>query len=346
MKAIGYRQNLPLSDERALLDLDLPEPTPGPRDLLVAVQAVSVNPVDVKLRAGVAPEPGQAKVLGWDAAGTVLAVGAQVEGFAVGDRVYYAGAIQRPGSNAERQVVDARIAAKMPASLDFAQAAALPLTSITAWELLFERLGVPRAAVAGRPETGGGRGQRLLVMGAAGGVGSILVQLARQYTQLEIVATASRPETVDWVLSMGAHHVIDHHRPLADELQRLGMPGVDLVASLTHTEQHYPALVQALLPQGRLALLDELSQPLDVMALKRKSLSLHWEMMFTRSLFETADIGAQGALLAEVAHAVDAGVLRHTLTRRFGPINAANLRQAHAWIESGRAIGKGVLEGF
>ncbi|WP_395702727.1 zinc-binding alcohol dehydrogenase family protein [Aquabacterium sp.] len=350
MKAVGYHQNLPLSDERALLDLDLPEPVPGPLDLLVAVQAVSVNPVDVKLRAGVAPEPGQAKVLGWDAAGTVLAVGAQVQGFAVGNRVFYAGAIQRPGSNAERQVVDARIAAKMPATLDFAQAAALPLTSITAWELLFERLGVRPATQAGRPETGGGAGQRLLVMGAAGGVGSILVQLARQYTQLEIIATASRPETVDWALAMGAHHVIDHHRPLADELQRIGCMGpaggVHLVASLTHTEQHYPALVQALLPQGKLALLDELSQPLDVMALKRKSLSLHWEMMFTRSMFGTADIAAQGALLAEVARAIDTGVLRHTLTRRFGPITAANLKQAHAWIESGRAIGKGVLEGF
>ena len=346
MKAIGYHQNLPLSDERALLDLDLPEPEPGPHDLLVAVHAVSVNPVDVKVRAGVAPEPGQAKVLGWDAAGTVLAVGAKAQGFAVGDRVYYAGAIQRPGSNAERHVVDARVAAKMPATLDFAQAAALPLTSITAWELLFDRLGVARAAQAGQPATGGGAGQRLLVTGAAGGVGSILLQLARQFTQLEIIATASRPETVDWALSLGAHHVIDHHQPLAAELQRIGVPGVDLVASLTHTEQHYPALVQALLPQGRLALLDDLSGPLDVMALKRKSLSLHWEMMFTRPLFETADIGAQGRLLAEVARAVDAGVLRHTLTRRFGAITAANLKQAHAWIESGRAIGKGVLEGF
>lgn len=345
MKAVGHHHNLPLSDPRALLDLDLPAPTPGPNDLLVAVQAVSVNPVDVKVRAGVAPEPGQAKVLGWDAAGTVLAMGAQVQGFAPGDRVYYAGAIQRPGSNAEQQLVDFRIAARMPATLDFAQAAALPLTSITAWELLFERLGVARAATAGS-QAGGGAGQRLLVTGAAGGVGSILVQLARQFTQLEIIATASRPETVDWVLSMGAHQVINHHQPLADELRRIGVPGVHLVASLTHTEQHYKALVEALLPQGRLALLDELSAPLDVMALKRKSLSLHWEMMFTRPLFETADIAEQGKLLAEVARGIDAGTLRHTLTRRFGALNATNLKQAHAWIESGRAMGKGVLEGF
>jgi len=344
MKAVGYHHNLPLSDERALVDLDLPPPEPGPRDLLVAVHAVSVNPVDVKLRAGVAPEPGQAKVLGWDAAGTVLAIGGQVQGFAPGDRVYYAGAIQRPGSNAEQQVVDHRIVAKMPQSLDFAQAAALPLTTITAWELLFDRLGVARQA-AGTPAAAGPR-QRLLVTGAAGGVGSMLVQLARQYTALEVIATASRPETIDWVQTLGAHHVIDHHRPLADELRRIDVPGVNLVASLTHTEQHYPALVEALLPQGKLALLDELTQPLDVMKLKRKALSLHWEMMFTRPLFDTDDVAAQGALLATVARGIDAGVLRHTLTRRFGPINAANLKAAHAWIESGRAIGKGVLEGF
>jgi len=349
MKAIGYHHNLPLSDASALLDLDLPAPTPGAHDLLVSVQAVSVNPVDVKLRAGVAPEAGQAKVLGWDAAGIVLAVGDQVQGFAAGDRVYYAGAIHRAGANAEQHVVDARIAAKMPASLDFAQAAALPLTAITAWELLFDRLGVARGRSASDPAAGGA-GQRLLVTGAAGGVGSILLQLARQYTQLEIIATASRPETVDWVLAMGAHHVIDHHQPLADELKRIGrmgpVGGVHLVASLTHTEQHYPALVEALLPQGKLALLDELSKPLDVMALKRKSLSLHWEMMFARSLFGTPDMAEQGRLLAAVAEGIDAGALRHTLTRRFGTLNAANLKQAHAWLESGRAIGKGVLQGF
>jgi zinc-binding alcohol dehydrogenase family protein len=341
MKAVGYHHNLPLSDERALLDLDLPEPTPGPRDLLVAVQAVSVSPVDVKVRAGVAPEPGQAKLLGWDAAGIVQAVGAEVQGFAPGDKVYYAGAIHRPGSNAERQLVDHRIAARMPNRLDFAQAAALPLTTITAWELLFERFGVAR---------GGGAGQRLLVTGAAGGVGSMLLQLARQYTQLEIVATASRPETVDWALSLGAHQVIDHRQPLAEELRRIGWMGphgaVHHAASLTHTAQHYPALVEALLPQGRLGVLDEPGAALDVMALKRKCLSLHWEMMFTRSLFDTPDVAEQGRLLAEVAAGIDAGTLRHTLTRRFGPLNAANLKAAHAWVESGQAIGKGVLEGF
>ncbi|MGH6646357.1 zinc-binding alcohol dehydrogenase family protein [Aquabacterium sp.] len=334
MKAVGYQQNLPLSHPESLLDLTLPEPTPGPRDLLVDVHAVSVNPVDTKVRQNMAPEPGQTRVLGWDAAGVVRAVGSDVKDFKAGDRVWYAGSIGRAGSNAERQVVDQRIVSRMPTSLDFAQAAALPLTAITAWELLFDRLGVPRR---------GGQGQRLLVVGASGGVGSILVQLARQFTQLEVIGTASRPQTVDWALGQGAHHVIDHHRPLKDELARIGVDGVHLVASLTHTDRHYEALIDALLPQGKLALIDDPATPLDVRPLKRKSLSIHWEMMFARSVFETPDMAQQGALLAEVALGVDQGLLRSTVTRDFGLLNAANLKTAHAWVESGQAVGKGVL---
>jgi zinc-binding alcohol dehydrogenase family protein len=334
MKAVGYQQNLPLTHPKSLLDLALPEPVPGPRDLLVEVHAVSVNPVDTKVRKGATPEPGQVRVLGWDAAGVVLSVGDQVKHFKPGDRVWYAGSIGRAGSNAEHQVVDERIVSLMPASLDFAQAAALPLTAITAWELLFDRLGVPR---------GGGQGQRLLVVGASGGVGSILTQLARRFTQLQVIGTASRPETVAWALGQGAHHVIDHHQPLKDELTRIGVDGVHLVASLTHTDRHYDALVEALLPQGKLALIDDPATPLDIRPLKRKSLSIHWEMMFARSVFETPDMDQQGALLAEVARGVDQGVLRSTVTRDFGLVNAANLKAAHAWVESGTAIGKGVL---
>jgi zinc-binding alcohol dehydrogenase family protein len=337
MKAVGYRQNLPLSDAQALLDAELPEPTPGPKDLLVDVKAVSVNPVDTKVRRGVAPPEGQLKVLGWDAAGVVRAVGAQVQGFEPGDRVWYAGAIDRPGSNSERHGVDHRIAAHMPKSLGFAAAAALPLTTITAWELLFTRLGVAQ---------GGGAGQALLVVGGAGGVGSVLVQLARQLTQLEVIATASRPESRAWVERMGAHHVIDHHAGLVAELARIARPQVALVASLTHTEQHYAAIVEALQPQGKLALIDDPEGPIDVTALKRKSLSLHWEMMFARSLFQTPDMAAQGELLAEVARLVDAGTLRSTQAEHFGVLNAHNLKRAHAWAESGRAVGKAVLEGF
>ncbi|MGF6528938.1 zinc-binding alcohol dehydrogenase family protein [Variovorax sp. PvP013] len=336
MKAIGYHQSLPIDDPMSLQDLTLPDPVPGPRDLLVRVAAVSVNPVDTKVRRNAAPEAGQAKVLGWDAVGTVEAVGAQVTGFRVGDRVYYAGSIVRPGANSELHLVDERIAARAPASLDDAQAAALPLTSITAWELLFDRLGVPQ---------GGGAGRTLLVVGGAGGVGSILIQLARQLTQLRVVATASRSETRQWCLDLGAHAVIDHSKPLAEELKTADIGEVDLVASLTQTLQHYAQIIESLKPQGRIGVIDDMPL-LDVMPLKTKCLSLHWEMMFTRSRFETPDMAEQGQLLAEVASLVDTGRVRTTVGEHFGTIDAANLRRAHAFVESGKARGKVVLAGF
>ena len=337
MKAVGYRQSLPITHPEALIDLTLPAPTPGPRDLLVRVAAVSVNPVDTKVRRSRAPQPGEAEVLGWDAVGTVEALGDSVTGFAVGDRVYYAGTINRPGSNAELHLVDHRIAARAPATLSDADAAALPLTAITAWELLFDRLGVAE---------GGGAGQTLLVTGAAGGVGSILVQLARQLTQLRVVGTASRPQTQDWVRSLGAHAVIDHSQPLRPQLVAAGIAEVELIASLTHTDQHWETLIDVAAPQGRIGLIDDPATPLDVMALKRKALSLHWELMFTRSLFGTPDIAEQGRLLSRVARLVDEGRLRSTVSEHLSPINAAQLRQAHAWVESGRMRGKVVLSGF
>ncbi len=335
MKAIAYTQNgLPIADADALVDLDLPLPTPGPRDLRVRVQAVSVNPVDTKVRRNAVVDA--PRVLGWDAVGIVDAVGPDVTLFQPGDAVYYAGDINRPGSNAEYQLVDERIVGRKPASLDDASAAALPLTAITAWELLFDRLGLAE---------GGGEGETLLVVGAAGGVGSILVQLARQLTRLTVIGTASRPDTQDWVYALGAHHVIDHSQPLTEGLARIGIPAVTHVASLTHTDQHYAQIVAALAPQGQLALIDDPGQ-LDVMALKRKSLSLHWESMFTRSTFGTPDIQRQHDLLNRVSELVDAGVLRTTLGEHYGRINAENLRRAHALIESHRARGKLVLEGF
>ncbi|MDB6000184.1 MAG: zinc-binding alcohol dehydrogenase family protein [Rhizobacter sp.] len=336
MKAVGYRQALPIDQPEALIDLTLPDPTPGARDLLVRVRAISVNPVDTKVRRGVAPEPGQAKVLGWDVCGIVEAVGAEVSGFKQGDRVYYSGSIVRPGANSELHVVDERIAALAPRSIDDAQAAALPLTTITAYELLFDRLGVPQ---------GGGAGQTLLVIGGAGGVGSILIQLARQMTQLKVVATASRPETRQWCLDLGAHAVIDHSKPIAGELRNAGLGEVEMVASLTQTAQHYEQIIEALKPQGKLALIDDMPV-LDAMKLKGKALSLHWELMFTRSKFQTPDMARQGELLAEVAALVDAGKVRSTLNADYGTINAANLRRAHALIESGKAQGKVVLQGF
>lgn len=331
MKAIAYTQNGAAS---VLTDLQLPAPTPGPRDLLVQVQAISVNPVDTKMRSGAAvTEP---RVLGWDAVGIVQQVGDQVSLFKVGDSVFYAGAIDRPGSNSELHLVDERIVGHKPQSLDNAHAAALPLTSITAWELLFDRLGVPE---------GGGEGQSLLIIGAAGGVGSILTQLARKLTKLTVIGTASRDETRQWVTDLGAHHVIDHSQPLVAQLEAIGVGQVDHVASLTHTDKHFEQLIEALRPQGQLALIDD-PKTLDVMPMKRKALSLHWELMFTRSLFQTPDMIKQHELLERVAELIDSGVLRTTLGEHYGVINAANLIRAHELIESGTAKGKIVLEGF
>lgn len=336
MKAVAYRQSLPIDHAEALLDIELPDPTPGPRDLLVEVQAISVNPVDTKIRRNVAPEAGSAKVLGWDVAGVVRAVGSDVQHYQAGDAVYYAGALDRAGANSELHVVDERIVGRRPASLQVAQAAALPLTAITAWELLFERLGV---------REGEGQGHSLLVVGAAGGVGSILIQLARQLTDLTVIGTASRAETQDWVRDLGAHHVIDHSQPLAAQLQALGIAQVEMVASLTHTDLHLEQLVEVLAPQGKLALIDDPTH-LDVLKLKRKSLSLHWEFMYTRSMFQTDDMIEQQRLLNRVAELIDSGVLKTTLGEHFGRIDAANLRRAHALLESGQARGKIVLEGF
>ncbi|MFC5739968.1 zinc-binding alcohol dehydrogenase family protein [Dyella tabacisoli] len=335
MKAVAYRHSLPIADTQSLIDVELPDPLAQGRDLLVRVEAISVNPVDTKVRQRNDPQ-GADKVLGWDAAGTVVAVGGEVSLFKPGDTVYYAGAIDRTGSNAQLQLVDERIVGRKPNTLDFAQAAALPLTSITAWELLFDRLGVPRDRAAGS----------VLITGAAGGVGSMAVQLARRLTSLTVIGTASREVSRDWVLAMGAHHVVDHHGDLAAQVRAVSPLGVNYVLSLTHTEQHYAAIVDLLKPQGRLALIDDPATLLDIRALKPKSLSLHWESMFTRSLFRTDDMLDQHRLLDEVADLVDAGVLRTTLRENLGRIDAANLRRAHALLESGSTIGKWVLSGF
>ncbi|QUE78309.1 zinc-binding alcohol dehydrogenase family protein [Stutzerimonas stutzeri] len=335
MKAISFTQHaLPIDNPQALIGISLPRPTPGPRDLLVEVRAVSVNPVDTKVRAGTfTKEP---KILGWDATGIVREVGAEVTLFQPGDEVFYAGSIARTGSYSEFHLVDERIVGHKPHSLSAADAAALPLTSITAWELLFDRLGVVE---------GTGEGKCLLITGAAGGVGSMLVQLARKLTRLTVIGTASRQETADWVRQLGAHHVIDHSQPLLAQLQALGVPEIDYVASLTHTEQHFAQLIDVLKPQGRLGVIDD-PETLDVMPLKRKSLSLHWELMFTRSLYETPDMINQHHLLNRVSALIDQGVLQTTVGEHFGAINAANMRRAHALIESGKARGKIVLEGF
>lgn len=337
MKAVGYRESLSISDPMSLIDFELPDPRPAGRDLLVLVRAVSVNPVDTKVRKRSAPAAGETKVLGWDASGVVQEVGPDATLFKPGDEVWYAGAIDRPGTNSELHLVDERIVGRKPESLDHAHAAAMPLTSITAWELLFDRLG----AVPGKRHTD----QSLLIIGAAGGVGSMLTQLARRLTGMTVIGTASRTETTEWVRSLGAQAVIDHSKPLPEQLRKVGLTNVTHVASLTQTDKHFSEIVDVLAPQGRLGLIDD-PGPIDVNQLKRKSISLHWELMFTRSLFNTPDMIAQHRLLTEIAELVDAGVIRTTFSEHFGRINAENLRRAHALIESGKSKGKIVLESF
>ncbi|GBQ85841.1 zinc-dependent alcohol dehydrogenase [Gluconacetobacter johannae DSM 13595] len=337
MRAVGYQKSLPITADDALVDIELPRPEISGHDILVAVRAVSVNPVDTKVRLRAEPAAGAWKVLGWDAAGVVVAVGPEVTRFAVGDDVFYAGALGRQGTNAEFHAVDERIVGRKPRSLDWAQAAALPLTALTAWEMLFDRLDIRRPVPGATPA--------ILVVGGAGGVGSMAIQLVRGLTDLAVIATASRPETASWVAGLGAHQVIDHTHPLAPQVAALptGAPG--FVFSTTRTDRHLADIVELLAPQGHMGLIDD-PPALDILPFKGKSLSVHWELMFTRSTFQTADMSAQGDILDEVARLVDAGVLRTTLSERAGPITAANLRRAHALIESGRARGKIVLEGF
>jgi zinc-binding alcohol dehydrogenase family protein len=337
MKAVSFHKSLPIQDPDSLIDVTVAAPQPGPRDILVEVRAISVNPVDTKIRAGGGPgrPGGEMQILGWDAAGVVRATGADVKLFAVGDEVYYAGSVERPGSYAELQCVDERLVGRKPKSLDFAAAAALPLTTITAWEMLFDRLRISTATEG-----------VLLIVGGAGGVGSIAIQLARQLTKLTIIATASRPETQDWCRQMGAHQVIDHGQPLAAQVKAVAPHGANYVLALTRVEDHFDEIVTAMAPQGALALIENPARPLDIVKLKPKSISLHWEFMFTRSRFQTPDMGEQGRLLNETAALVDAGRIKSTVQVDAGTINAANLKRAHALVESGRMIGKVVLVGF
>jgi len=334
MKAIGYQNSHPITHPEALMDIELAKPVASGRDILVKVEAISVNPVDSKIRTSVTPAESEYKVLGWDAVGIVDSVGEQASMFKPGDKVWYAGAVNRAGCNAEFHLVDERIVALAPATLNVAQAAALPLTSITAWELLFDRFNLTAASTG-----------TLLIIGAAGGVGSMMIQLAKKLTQLTVIATASRPETQDWVISLGADHVINHHKHLWDELKALGVEHVNYVASLTHTEEHLPSIVEIIAPQGKLGVIDG-PVILDVMPFKPKSVSVHWEFMFTRSLFSTEDMQEQHNILSHVANLVDDGKLKSTLTNNFSTINAKNLIKAHALLESDKSIGKIVLKGF
>lgn len=338
MKAIGYRTPGAVSRPDALVDIaDLPRPQAEGHDLLVEVAAVSVNPVDTKVRRSATPPDGEWKILGWDAVGSVVEVGPDAQGFAPGDAVFYAGSIVRPGANSEFHLVDARIAGRKPASLSNAEAAALPLTAITAWEMLFDRLDIRRPVP--------GAADAILIIGGAGGVGSIAIQLVRALTGMTVIATASRPETRDWVRTLGAHHVIDHHGDLAAQVDALGIGAPGFVFCTNNSDRHAKGVQDLIAPQGRFGLIDD-PEGFDILGFKRKAVSIHWELMFTRPIFGTPDIAEQGRLLNEVSALVDAGRIRTTLTRTLSPINAENLRAAHALIETNAARGKIVLEGF
>ena len=337
MKAVGYRHSLPIQDASSLMDVEVPRPLPSGRDLLVRVLAISVNPVDAKMRLRSAPQDGLHRVLGWDASGIVEDVGREATLFNRGDAVFYAGAIDRQGTNAEFHLVDERLVGPKPRSLSHAESAAVPLTAITAWETLFDRLNVRRPIP--------GVGNAILIIGGAGGVGSMAIQLARQLTDLVVIATASRDETSAWVKGLGAHHVVDHRRPLAAQVSALGIGAPAFVLSTTQTDKHFDEIVELIAPQGRFALIDD-PDLIDARKLKRKSVSLHWELMFTRSIFKTADMAKQHELLASVSALLDEGRVKTTLAENFGKINAANLKRAHALLETGTAKGKIVLEGF
>jgi zinc-binding alcohol dehydrogenase family protein len=334
MKAIGYKTE---GGVDVLTEIDLPRPIPGPRDLLVAVRGVSVNPIDVKRRRREKPATAPAyMLLGYDAAGVVEAVSSEVSLFSPGDEVFYAGTRDQPGMNGEFHLVDERIVGPKPRSLSFAEAAALPLTSITAWEILFDRMKVPYGSK--RPCG------TLLILNGAGGVGSMMIQLASRLTGLTVIATASRPETAAWVRKLGTEHVADHSKPIDEAIKAIGFDGVDYVVAITTTPGNVPALVAALNPQGHINFIDDFDE--NIMPFKAKSTTISWEMMFTRSLFQTADMDAQHRLLREVAALVDAGVLKSTMAQHMGPLTVENLRRAHQVVETNRTIGKVVLDGF
>ncbi|NRR29909.1 zinc-binding alcohol dehydrogenase family protein [Oxalobacteraceae bacterium] len=338
MKAIGLTAYLPINNPASLQDVELNQPVATGHDLLVRIEAISVNPVDTKVRSQPSPDEAAPRVLGWDAAGTVTAVGPDVTLFKVGDPVYYAGSITRPGSNSEYHLVDERIVGRKPASLDFNNAAALPLTAITAWEMLFDRLAIRRG--------GADAGKRVLIIGGAGGVGSIAIQLAKQQAGLTVIATASRAESAKWCRDLGADHIIDHNGDMPAQLKALGLDQVDYVLCLNDTDQHFDAIAELIAPQGGVCSIVSNTKPLPMEKLFGKSVTFVWEMMFTRAMFGTPDMIEQHKLLNEVADLIDAGKLKTTLGEVYGKINAANLRRAHAALESHRTIGKIVLSGF
>ncbi len=340
MKAVAIKEYLPIEQPNSFLDVDLPKPEPTAHDILVAVEAVAVNPVDTKVRSGRGKDKGATedppRVIGWDASGRVDAIGNEVTLFKPGDEVWYAGDITRPGCNSQFQVIDERIVGRKPKSLSHAEAAALPLTTITAYEAFFDRLGIDR--------DGADKGQSILIIGAGGGVGSIGIQLAK-HAGLVVIATSSRPETTAWVKELGADHVVNHRQDMVKQVRGLGFKYVDHIA-IFNDMRHWETAVELIRPQGGIVSIDDTHLPMPMAQMKTKSASFHWEFMFARSMHQTPDMIEQHKLLTWVADEIDAGRMRTTVSQVLSPINAANLREAHRLIETGKAKGKIVVEGF
>ncbi|MGP1908395.1 zinc-binding alcohol dehydrogenase family protein [Metabacillus sp. JX24] len=338
MKAVGLYRYLPIENEESLLDLQVEKPAAKGKDLLVRVKAVSVNPVDTKVRAPKDKTEKYPKVLGWDVSGVVEETGPDCTLFQQGDEVYYAGDITRQGGNSEYHLIDERIVGRKPKSLDFAEAAALPLTSITAYEALFDRLDISQ-------KIGENSGKTLLIIGAAGGVGSIATQLAKK-AGLTVIGTASRPESAAWIKNHGADYSINHFEDFVPQLERIGFKDVHYILCLNTTEKHWANMASAIAPQGKICSIVETEELLDLTLLKNKSAAFVWELMFTRSMFQTEDMIEQHNLLNRVAEMIDANEIKTTLNKRLSPINAENIRKAHSLLEEGKTIGKVVVEHF
>ncbi|MBD2104004.1 zinc-binding alcohol dehydrogenase family protein [Leptolyngbya sp. FACHB-261] len=339
MKALAVYQCRLASDPNCFTEIDLDQPQLGARDLLIRVKAISVNPVDYKVRASIVEKQSTPRILGWDAAGVVEQVGEAVQLFKPGDEVYYAGSLIRPGSNSEYQAVDERIVGRKPTNLSFEEAAALPLTTITAWEALFERLAIEPS------KTAKNQASHVLIIGGAGGVGSIAIQLAKQVAGLQVIATASRPETIEWCQKMGADYCISH-REKKDELAKLDIQEVDYILCFNDTDGHWKSMAEVIKPQGKICSIVETAQPLDLNLIKNKSATFVWELMFTKSMYATEDIQSQHDLLNQTAELIEQNVLKTTMTQSLGSLNAANLAKAHTQLESGKTIGKLVLSGI
>ncbi|MDL5027446.1 zinc-binding alcohol dehydrogenase family protein [Vibrio sp. TMPB1044] len=334
MKAIGFTQSLAITEQESLFEFETSLPEIKENDLLVKVSATSINPADAKIRIRNAKGKTleQPKVLGYDAVGEVVGKGADVEGFEVGDRVYYAGDVTRMGANAEYQAVEYRIAAKAPKSLSDEAAAVMPLATLTAWEALFDRLRV-------RPV----EKKSILIIGGAGGVGSITIQLAKQLTNLKVIATASRPETEQWVRDMGADYVVNH-RNLVESVREQGIQHVDYIFNVADTKGHWDAMVELIAPQGMISSIVEFDGGIDLSALQGKSAGFIWELMFTRSLFNTDDIQKQQDILFQAANLIDAGRIKSTLTTTLDGFSVDTIKDAHQRIESSASIGKTAIK--